>query len=95
MKTSKTKPKKMAIGGVIGALMNKDKPGGMLAGAIPGIPGMIFRDNQREQKEALILAEKKAKQEAAARGQAQKMASGGKVRGMGAATKGGNFSKNG
>ena len=90
MKMSKAKPKKMAIGGVIGALMNKDKPGGMLAGAIPGIPGMLFRGNQREQ-EALMLAEKKAKDEAAARGRVQKKATGGMCRGMGAATKGGNY----
>ena len=79
MNMSKTKPKKMAIGGVVGALMNKDKPGGMLAGAIPGIPGMLLRDNRREREEALILAEKKAKQEAAARGQVQKKAKGGKI----------------
>jgi hypothetical protein len=85
------KPKKMAVGGLVGALMNKGKPGGMLAGAIPGIPGMLFRADEKKQREALMLAKKKSEAEAAARGQAQKMAKGGMCRGMGAATKGGKY----
>lgn len=80
MNMSKTKPKKMAVGGLVGALMNKDKPGGMLGGVIPGVAGMLVRDRAKEDKEA---AAKKAK--------AAKMAMGGKCRGMGAATKGGNY----
>jgi hypothetical protein len=87
MKMSKSKPKKMAVGGVIGALMNKDKPGGMLAGLLPGAAGMLAQRTAQARSDA----EKKAKDEAAAQGRAQKMAKGGMCRGMGAASKGGKY----
>ena len=87
---------KMAVGGFIGALMNKGKPGGMLAGVIPGGAGMLARLARKKTKEEAAqgsesMAMERKERKMAMERKERKMAMGGKCRGMGAASKGGNY----